>query len=622
MPITVGDAAAHGPGHARRAGRRRPDDGALAAGLRAGAAPGRAARDGAGDAAARARGAHRPGRCSPRSTRPPPGRRGRPAGRRASCSPTTSTAQGHADPTSASCSTGCTPRSTRREAVPDAAAAPGPGGLRRVPRADHGRLHRRRLLRAGRPDRLRQVDRARRDLLRALRHRPALERPARDRQRARAVARRGPGTADLRVGRLPVRGDPGGPPRRQGPGHHHATPAWNSCRPASTWPSSTPASTPSDLGDVLAGTPAEMEHGRAGRGRPAVRAVHQLRRCCRRASSPSSCTPSPRCASRSWSTCSACTSTRRSASRRPRSATQAEAQLSATRPAASPSSPTPATRRSPTRPARLATMTRLAADVDAAVPALAGRQQAAETAQATLRALDGELRALSSRSPRRPASPTSPPRRAAARAAQREAADARRRGRGARGEAARRAGRGRRRHRAAPPARPARRAGPARRPGRPRPTRSLAAADGRARDSRSRRWRGRDRRARRRARRGRRCAEREAEAARTADRAATLRPHLVAGEPCPVCLQPVGDGAAAAATRRAWPPRTRPWPPRRTGRPPPTTVVTRRDRAVRELDAGAGRACGPSATSSTARARRARRPARRRARRRPRCATS
>ena len=41
------------------------------------------------------------------------------------------------------------------------------------------RLHRRRLLRPGRPDRLRQVHGARRDLLRPLRHRAALGRPAR-----------------------------------------------------------------------------------------------------------------------------------------------------------------------------------------------------------------------------------------------------------------------------------------------------------------------------------------------------------------------------------------------------------------------------------------------------------
>ncbi len=49
-------------------------------------------------------------------------------------------------------------------------------------------------------------------------------------------------------------------------------------------------------------------------------------------------------------------------------------------------------------------------------------------------------------------------------------------------------------------------------------------------------------------------AEAEVEAARTADRAATLRPHLVDGEPCPVCEQTVRDHAgrrpAAAAGRR------------------------------------------------------------------------
>ncbi len=77
-------------------------------------------------------------------------------------------------------------------------------------------------------------------------------------------------------------------------------------------------------------------------------------------------------------------------------------------------------------------------------------------------------------------------------------------------------------------------------------------------------------------------AEREAEAARTADRAATLRPHLVSGEPCPVCLHPVdvvppqpdaprltaANAALTAAQKAA---------------ADANTVVVRRDRAVREL---------------------------------------
>jgi exonuclease SbcC len=45
-------------------------------------------------------------------------------------------------------------------------------------------------------------------------------------------------------------------------------------------------------------------------------------------------------------------------------------------------------------------------------------------------------------------------------------------------------------------------------------------------------------------------AEDEAERARTADRAATLRPHLVAGEPCPVCEQVVTTVPAAPAAPR------------------------------------------------------------------------
>jgi exonuclease SbcC len=78
-------------------------------------------------------------------------------------------------------------------------------------------------------------------------------------------------------------------------------------------------------------------------------------------------------------------------------------------------------------------------------------------------------------------------------------------------------------------------------------------------------------------------AERAAEAARTRDRAATLRPHLVAGEPCPVCEQTVTTvpavpdvpalkkaNAALVKTQKALEEAQR--------------AVSVRDRAVRELD--------------------------------------
>jgi DNA repair protein SbcC/Rad50 len=78
-------------------------------------------------------------------------------------------------------------------------------------------------------------------------------------------------------------------------------------------------------------------------------------------------------------------------------------------------------------------------------------------------------------------------------------------------------------------------------------------------------------------------AERDAEAARTKDRAATLRPHLVAGQPCPVCEQPVTTvpsvpevpalKAANAALAKA----------QKAAEAAQRTVATR-DRAVRELD--------------------------------------
>ncbi|HEX6499768.1 MAG TPA: SMC family ATPase [Micromonosporaceae bacterium] len=78
-------------------------------------------------------------------------------------------------------------------------------------------------------------------------------------------------------------------------------------------------------------------------------------------------------------------------------------------------------------------------------------------------------------------------------------------------------------------------------------------------------------------------AERDCEAARTADRAASLRPHLVAGQPCPVCLQqvtappPVPDAPALAAAQRALA------DAKQRAQRRAADVATR-DRAVRDLD--------------------------------------
>jgi DNA repair protein SbcC/Rad50 len=78
-------------------------------------------------------------------------------------------------------------------------------------------------------------------------------------------------------------------------------------------------------------------------------------------------------------------------------------------------------------------------------------------------------------------------------------------------------------------------------------------------------------------------AERHAEEARTRDRAATLRPHLRAGEPCPVCAQPVATippvpdapelAGATAALEKA-----------RKAAEAARKAVSTRDTAVRELE--------------------------------------
>ena len=79
----------------------------------------------------------------------------------------------------------CTTSPSRRGERLMRPLAPGPAGLHRVPRTDRHRLRRRRLLRARRADRLGQVHRDRRDLLRALRHRAAY---GDERQVARVVS--------------------------------------------------------------------------------------------------------------------------------------------------------------------------------------------------------------------------------------------------------------------------------------------------------------------------------------------------------------------------------------------------------------------------------------------------
>ena len=184
---------------------------------------------------------------------------------------------------------------------------------------------------------------------------------------------------------------------------------------------------------------------------------------------------------------------------------------------------------------RLAAMTRLAADVDLAVPRLTEAHRSAEAAQASLLALDRDLKALSAVAA--PAGVADIAQAAlAARAAQREAATlvaaAEEREEKLRGEVSA-AGdpndlrrlmdlhseRGRAAERAT--------AADA----------ALAAATEEHATSAAALTAATD--AVKAARVLVTSAETEVEAARTADRAATLRPHLVKGEPCPVCEQNV-----------------------------------------------------------------------------------
>ena len=207
-----GPAAANRPRHRRRTRRpRRRIRRRLPAGLRPGTHQRRAARRPSPTPC------RTPSRCGSTRSSPPwstrPGRRStRPTAPPASCSPNTA-------PRSASSTTRVQAlfdavarpdhpvRLVAAEGTIDAPGAAGHGRLRVVPRSGDRRLHRRRLLRPGRPDRLRQVDRHRRDDLRPLRHGPALagqadgdvragadrgprHRPAGVRRRAPALRRR------------------------------------------------------------------------------------------------------------------------------------------------------------------------------------------------------------------------------------------------------------------------------------------------------------------------------------------------------------------------------------------------------------------------------------------------
>jgi exonuclease SbcC len=78
-------------------------------------------------------------------------------------------------------------------------------------------------------------------------------------------------------------------------------------------------------------------------------------------------------------------------------------------------------------------------------------------------------------------------------------------------------------------------------------------------------------------------AETEVEAARTADRAATLRPHLVAGQPCPVCEQVVATVPAMPGTPRLSA-ANKTLATAQTALAGAEKTVTARDRVVRDLD--------------------------------------
>ena len=160
----------------------------------------------------------------------PRGRRSGPGARRASCSPTTSTAAAYADDGVAGAVRPAL-RGGRRMMRPLRLDMRGFTVFREPTTVDFTDAD---FFALVGPTGVRQVHRARRDLLRALRHGAALGRRRGIAQRARPVGDRGPGAAGLRVGRRPLRGHPGGPPRRQGQRSRPAPPAWSCCRAAST----------------------------------------------------------------------------------------------------------------------------------------------------------------------------------------------------------------------------------------------------------------------------------------------------------------------------------------------------------------------------------------------------
>ena len=512
----------------------------------------------------------------------------------ASCSPTTWTAGG--TPT-----TGVGElfdELLRGGRATDATAAAGPARLHRLPRTDHCGLHRRRLLRPGRADRLGQVHRARRDLLRPLRHGAALGRPAGIATRSpRRRPRPGSGWSSRRP--APGSWPPGWSAATARARSPPPTPGWSSCRPASTcpaghrararttWARCWPARRPrwrrrcwtavglpyeqfTSCVVLPQGEFAEFLHAKPAERQQILVNLLGLHVYERRASGPTGRAGAGR--GRSWrrSTRAA----RRAHRRRRRGAgRRAAAQVDA--------EPRARRRRR------------------AAVPALAeAAAAAAREAAAELAELDAELAAL------------------AGGAAPAGVAEVGRRGRAPRGP------RPTRRPTAVPRPRSARRScaaswpaagdqtalrrlldahaerdrlaaeaddGPARRwPRREASTTRRSAALGRGpgggRAGRAPRWRRRP----------------GDEAAQTADRAGTLRAHLVAGEPCPVCEQPVprcrrcrpSSAVAAATARRQG----------RAGRDRGRQRAVRRaGRGGARAGPGAGRGAAPSTTSCAAR---------------------
>ena len=365
-------------------------------------------------------------------------------------------------------------------------------------------------------------------------------------------------------------GHPGGPPRRQGQGHHRRTPGWSSCRPGfDLSPVRHRGRAADEPGQVLAGTPAEMDAGGARRGRPAVRAVHQLRgaaagrvrRVPARQAGRAAGDPGQPARPARLRAGRRAGRRRASATPRPRSP----------RPAAcSPASPAPTTPRSQAQADRSPRAQALVDEVERTCPRWRGPRAAGERAAAELAARGARDRracrgAAAGRAWPACAEARPPPatRADAADAAVRPPRSARRRpgpswpAAGDRTALTRLLDAHAERAPAAagspswPPAlaaadrEHAKAAGRGRPPPAPRPRRRPQALGG--------------------------AAAGDVEAAQTADRAASLRVHLVAGQPCPVCEQdgdapcPPSSAPAVAAAAGASTPR-----PSRPPRRPPT----------------------------------------------------